>query len=291
MPEVEVTVVETGATHDDMARLVAGTIDFAVDDCVDAMVMLHYGVGREEYVGKPWDKVRVWITYTNAPNYFCVVDEGPFTKIKGIKDLHGQLFNAGIPGSSTNYDTTTMFKKLGIEPNWYKGSVGDAKEACKDLACCGFVKSCPKFDILDSLFLDLASVRKIRILSFTEDELKVALATVPGLSRVECPANAIEVIPPHPPLLSWGFLLSSCLTTDIPQEIGYKMSKAVLDNWDDICAVYPASKFYDPIKDNIRDVDAIPGPACPFHAGLVQYYEELGIKVPAKLVPPEYERK
>jgi len=293
VPEVDVTVMETGATHDDLVKCREGIIDLAVDDALDGMAMAYNGTMREEYIGKPFRSLRVWLAYTRAPNYFCVVNEGKCAKIKTLKDLHGRRYSAGIPGSSTEFATKLVLNKLGIKPKWYRGSLTDAKEACKDLASCGYSKTCPKFDKLDGTMMDLATVRKVKIIPFTEEEIKIALETDPGIIRIDCPANQIETIAPHPALVSFGFLLSGFMTTKISQDIGYKMTRAVVDHWDDIVAVYPASGFYDPLKDNLADLTAVPSAANPppFHAGLVQYMEEKGLKVPAQLIPPEYIKK
>jgi len=292
VPGVAVTVMETGATHDDLVKFRDGIIDFAVDDALDGITMAYNGKMREQYIGKPITSVRVWLSYTRAPNYFCIVNEGKFAKINNLKDLNQQPFSAGIPGSSTEFCTRTILNTMGIKPNWYRGSIADAKEACKDLYVAGFSKTTPKFDILDTTMMDLATMRKIKILSFTEEEIKNALGIVPGIVRIDCPADAIKTLSPHPKLTSFGLLLSSFLSTKISQEIGYKMTRAVADNWGDIIAVYPASKYYDPLKDNLADLSSVPvdkNPP-PFHAGLVQYYEERGFKVPSRLIPPEYKK-
>jgi TRAP-type uncharacterized transport system substrate-binding protein len=39
VPGVTVTVMETGATHDDLVKLREGIIDFAVDDALDGLLL------------------------------------------------------------------------------------------------------------------------------------------------------------------------------------------------------------------------------------------------------------
>ena len=69
------------------------------------------------------------------------------------------------------------------------------------------------------------------------------------------------------------------------------MTKALAENWGEFQAAYKTS--WKPIEDDIALTGSVAAAtdAPPLHAGVVQYYEEKGYKVPAELIPPEYKKK
>jgi len=292
VPEVEVSVVETGATHDNLVKTRAGMLDFGWCTSYDGSCMAYSGTMREEYKkAGPYKELRTGPGYVASATYYVIVDEGPYKKIKKLEDLEGVKFSAGIKGSATEFAAHLILDALGITPKWTPGSYGDMIAAAKDLELAGVVKWTAHIQ-LDSSLLDLQSRRKVKILSFTEDQLKTALKTVPGMVSFRVPAGAITALPEHPAITTYGMVVGPNLTTKMPQDIVYKMTKALCEHWDEFIAAYKSSKPWKPIEDELKywseiaEITTVP----PFHAGMVQYFEEQGYKVPAKLIPPEYKK-
>jgi TRAP-type uncharacterized transport system substrate-binding protein len=60
----------------------------------------------------------------------------------------------------------------------------------------------------------------------------------------------------------------------------YLVVKALFENQADMIAVHPSSKYMT-AKNNLNF-------NVPLHAGVIRYMKEVGIDVPARLIPPEY---
>ncbi|MDI7261701.1 MAG: TAXI family TRAP transporter solute-binding subunit, partial [Thermodesulfobacteriota bacterium] len=151
VPGLRVTVVETGATHDNLMRVKKGHLHFASVTCPEGTVMAYYGTHR--WKGAPWPKYRILNHYTIINQSYAVrADSG----IKTIGELHGKKFHFGIPGSATEYNATIVFEALGIKPERVLGSLGDAVAMTKDGRVVGFVKSTP-IKVLDSSIADVRS--------------------------------------------------------------------------------------------------------------------------------------
>jgi TRAP transporter TAXI family solute receptor len=283
VPEMRVTLVETGATHDNLKRMKKGQLDFATITCPDGIVMAYYGTFL--YKGDPWPKYRILNYFYTTQEYHVVRAD---SEIKSIRELEGKKFHLGIPGSATEYNSRVIFTKLNLKPNLVVGSLGDALSMAKDNRIVGFVKSSPP-KILDSMIADLKTLTPISILSFTEEELKIALNAVPGIVRIDVPVGGITGAPDLGPITTWGKLGGTVLTSEIPEEVGYKMIKALVENWADLCAVHKEASYYDPIKSTIKWNVSFATPV-PLHAGVVRYFKEKGFDVPASIIPPEYKR-
>jgi len=72
------------------------------------------------------------------------------------------------------------------------------------------------------------------------------------------------------------------------QETGYRIMKAVLKGWKEIGEAYPPAQGIKPIEDAFAQTPEVK--EVLFHAGVVQMAQEMGINVPARLIPPEYKK-
>ena len=74
--------------------------------------------------------------------------------------------------------------------------------------------------------------------------------------------------------------------SQMPQDVGYRIAKAVLKGWPEVNEAYPPTRGLHPIEDALKHTPNVKG--VYFHAGVVQLARELKIDVPAHLIPPEY---
>jgi TRAP transporter TAXI family solute receptor len=296
VPEVKVTVVENTVTHKGMIQLQHRMLDYGVVTTADALVMAYTGTVRDEYKKHgPWPELRIFLPgYHWMRWYVVIVDEGSCVAIETLEDLAGKRFSAGIPGSSLDFATPRAFKELGIEPDWVKGAFGDVVSMCKDLACCGFIKAGAGVQ-LDASMLDLQSMRKIKIIPWTDKQVEIAMKAIPGTMKYTVPAGAIKALPNAPAFTTWGSSINGFSTPALSQDLGYKMSKALGEHWNELVAAYPSAAEWKPGESDLKLWTMVqdmagPGKIPPIHAGTVQYYEEKGYKVPADFIPPEYKK-
>jgi TRAP-type uncharacterized transport system substrate-binding protein len=140
--------------------------------------------------------------------------------------------------------------------------------------------------------MDIMTRTKMKILSFTDDQMKTALKARPGLFSGKEPAGTIKgFYKDHPDIVSFVNGLSFYSGKNVPQEHGYQIMKAICEHYDGIVAALPMARKIDPISDTIKyGLQTAEMVGLPLHAGAVQYLQEIGKEVPAILIPPEYKK-
>ena len=143
--------------------------------------------------------------------------------IKDIYDLEGRPFCPGMLGGSSERTGMDIFRILGIRPNICHMSYADAIEAMKDERIVGFVKP----GIRDSSILDVASSMKIRIISFSDDDLEKILRNVVGLRKSVVPSGMYQGVEEFKTVENeW----SDFVRKDFPVELAYKIVKTIWEN-------------------------------------------------------------
>jgi hypothetical protein len=79
----------------------------------------------------------LWV-YVIAPQNAIVRKDSGITSFSGLSD---QRFNPGLKGSATEKTSEAVFKVLGIQPDYVRGSTTDIVTAVKDNHIKGYVKS------------------------------------------------------------------------------------------------------------------------------------------------------
>ena len=92
-----------------------------------------------------------------------------------------------------------------------------------------------------------------------------------------------DVYPGVPGFQTFGTPLGANILASVPQELQYKVVKAMLDHWDEYLTIIPRYEIFEsPFKFTLEF------PVMPLAAGTVQYLKEEGYTVPEELIPPEY---
>lgn len=285
-PGVEVTIVETGASLDNLQRLRTG--DIGIGSCItnDGAAMSYKGFGKFD---TPDKDLRFYFIYLMNIVHIIVREDSGITS---LEQLNGKRFSAGMVGAGSTYNTKEIFKALNIKPNYFVGSLADAIAALKDNRIVGYSKAGAGFGAIDSTTMDVMTRTRVRILGFTDDQMKIALKARPGLFYGKEPAGTIKgYYKDHPEINSFANGLSVYSRTNIPQEQGYQIMKAIVEHFDEITPTIPKSARMDPVKDTLKyGLQTAKMVGLPLHAGVVQYLQEIGQEVPAILIPPEYKK-
>ncbi len=284
VPEVRVTVLETGATHDNIQRLAKKQVQLMAASGVDGTSMAYHGIAK--YEGNPVKTVRMVILYYLTFGAYVVrADSG----VKTLRDLHGKRFYTGIPGSSGEYASNTVFKILGIQPQIIFGSLGDAMDMMKENRIVGLMRY-PALKSLDSTIVDVNTHTPVRLLSFTEEEITKVIPALPGNARIDIPAGTVLGLRQQGPVLTYSSGAGLFATSDLPAELVYRMIKGIVAEWQkELVPIFAEAAQFHAIKDTIRVAGSF-GAIAPLHAGAVRYFMEQGYEVPAKLIPPEWKK-
>lgn len=69
------------------------------------------------------------------------------------------------------------------------------------------------------------------------------------------------------------------IRADVDADIVYKLTKTIYENLDYLYNIHKATKY-------MKLESALSGLPAPLHPGALKYYKEVGVKVPARMIPP-----
>ncbi|HIX62214.1 MAG TPA: TAXI family TRAP transporter solute-binding subunit [Candidatus Halomonas stercoripullorum] len=267
---VRSSVVETGATVDNLRRIVRGQVDMGL---VTTNVGYHAYAGEGDFEGRPVDNRLLWV-YSAAPQNVVMREDAG---VSSIADLEGVRLNPGITGSATEATTVSVMETLGIAPEYVRGSTTDVVAGVKDNRMAGYVKS-GVGNRLDGSSMDIATFTPIQVLSLSEEQAEQLREQMPDISVVEIPEGAAEGIPAY---TTWSFGLAMHSSPDLDEEIAYQIVKAVMENPEPQISALA----------NLAEVDlaelTLESGTVPFHPGAARYFEEQGYEIPDRLQPVE----
>jgi len=267
---VRSSVVETGATVDNLRRIVRGQVDMGL---VTTNVGYHAYAGEGDFEGRPVDNRLLWV-YSAAPQNVVMREDAG---VSSIADLEGVRLNPGITGSATEATTVGVMETLGITPEYVRGSTTDVVAGVKDNRMAGYVKS-GVGNRLDGSSMDIATFTPIQVLSLNEEQAEQLREQMPDISVVEIPEGAAEGIPAY---TTWSFGLAMHSSPDLDEEIAYQIVKAVMENPEPQISALA----------NLAEVDlaelTLESGTVPFHPGAARYFEEQGYEIPDRLQPVE----
>ena len=267
---VRSSVVETGATVDNLRRIVRGQVDMGL---VTTNVGYHAYAGEGDFEGRPVDNRLLWV-YSAAPQNVVMREDAG---VSSIADLEGVRLNPGITGSATEATTVGVMETLGITPEYVRGSTTDVVAGVKDNRMAGYVKS-GVGNRLDGSSMDIATFTPIQVLSLSEEQAAQLREQMPDISVVDIPEGAAEGIPAY---TTWSFGLAMHSSPDLDEEIAYQIVKAVMENPEPQISALA----------NLAEVDlaelTLDSGTVPLHPGAARYFEEQGYEIPDRLQPVE----
>lgn len=271
VPDVAITVVETGATKDNYNRMERGELSFGQGGASECYMAQH---GAGVWKGLTMTRHRYFVSTSKQVYVFAVTDESGITK---LSELNGKDYNPGLKGSMTEMLAYTAFEANGIKPKLVPGSTGEAVDAMKDRRIVGFVKS-TGLDTPDSSLQDVATVRKVRILSFSPEEQKKFSAQLPMWAFYDVD-NTLYGHEGMSKTIGGQFGIT--VDTNMDADLVYRMVKAVCENSEEI------GKTYAPAR-GVNFAELTSQAYAWLHPGVIRYLKEKGYKLEKHQLPPEY---
>ncbi len=276
--EVRVTAIESGATKDNLVRIGKGEFDMGHSDSVG-----HYEALRGLGGYKENPSLRLLINYCGdavpAPLALVVrADSG----ISTVQELEGKPFHPGGHGSGAEQNLMAMFKVLGIKPNYFIASMAEAERAILEKRIVGTNKGSLGVRKPDGMIMRIEIRVPMRPLFYSDDDIKKIKAAIPYYSFVELEPGVYKG------QVGTGKIFANQLgiatTPKIPEDIAYKMVKAILADRETQIAALPISRPTDLVKATLESNHLI------LHAGTVRCFKEMGVDVPQQMIPPEYKK-
>jgi TRAP transporter TAXI family solute receptor len=267
--DIEASVVETGATMDNLRRIERNQIDLGL---VTTNVAQHAHSGTKAFDGKAMENLGLLWVYTGAPQNVIVREDAG---INSLADLAGQRFNPGIKGSATESTTEAVFQALDLSSDYVRGSTTDIVDMIKDNRVTGYVKSGAGLK-LDSSTLDIATFTPIKVLSLTDAQKQVLIEKMPDISVVDIPEGAADGIPAYS---TWSFGVGVGASTSLSEDTAYKIVDAIMKDKEVQGAAMASVKGVDLAKLTLQYA------TIPLHPGAAKWFRDNGYEIPANLDP------
>jgi TRAP transporter TAXI family solute receptor len=261
IPDVRSTAQVTRASTESLNLLQAGRAElaFTPDDALSAAWR-----GDEEAGFKtPLDKLRgLSATYQNYIQIIARADSG----IRTVADLKGKRLAVGTARSPTDFNARAILRAAGLS---YRdlakveyAPFGQAAELMKERQLDAMLQSA----VAGSLAIrDLARALKIVVVTIPREMLGKAGDVY---QPATLPANTYPGQTSDVPTAAIRYFLVT--QSDVSEELGYQMTKALYDNLDALVIANSAAK-------EIRRENAVAGMRVPLHPGAEKYYREVGV--------------
>ncbi|MFZ5943087.1 MAG: TAXI family TRAP transporter solute-binding subunit [Bacillota bacterium] len=233
--------------------------------------------GKGKFEGNAYKELRsISMLWPNVEHFTLVEDK---VKTGNVKDIKGLGISVGPSGSGTEESTLIIMKGLGLTANDIKPEYlgySESADAMKNGNIDGAsMPAGPPASAVTDLY---ASPTKVRVLDFTEEDLK-------GINSVFDTWYAYTIQPnvypgqdkPINTIAQPNWLAVSAPTDE---ETVYLLTKTLFENLQEMHAVHQSAK-------NITLETALDGLPAPLHAGAYKYFKEKGMNIPDRLIPPE----
>ena len=272
--DIQVTVVETGGFVENLVRIHKKSILLGPADA-SAGYAAYKGI--IDFEGRPMPALRsLWGGYV-TPIHIVTSKKSGVTTLEGLNGLSFAM----NPGTTSGRVIELYFDAIGIKPDYKMMGIAASVDAMKS----GVVDGWFKAGFKDAAVLDLESTMDINIIPITKESITTMNKKYPqhGLSMT-VPAGLFKALPKDQ--LSFAYVISDFVHMDVPDDVVYKIVKAVYEKREDIVSTLSTLKegrFTDMYQ---MAIDFELG--VPFHPGAAAFYRDtLNVTIPEVLLPPK----
>lgn len=270
------TAISSAGSGENIQLLKNKEADLAIIQSLNG-VMARQGKGR--YKNDPQPFLRsISVLWENVEHFVILekfVNSGDMSDLKNIRKKN---FSIGRRGSGTEISGREILKSLGYFPekDFRLSFLGYAPSAnaLQNGRIVGMnIPAGPPASAITQAFAAIGS-KKIRILEFTENQVKAVNLVFPVWKRFMIPPDTYPGQKKVIQTISQPNLL--VVHQDLPEDVVYKIVKTMYENLDYLKKIHQATR--------VMSLDsAVSGLAIPLHPGAVRYYEEKGLSIPSKL--------
>lgn len=194
------------------------------------------------------------------------------SKINKLDDIKGTIVNLGPEGSGARATMEDLMKAKG----WSKSDCKSLSEYKPNeqarMLCDGRIDAIVMLTGHPSSSMqEITSMCETKIIEANDEVINRLVTANPELSRVVIPGGMYVGIPND--IQTFGVRATLVTTTDMSDDVIYKVTKSVFENLDAFKMLHPI--FADLEKNKM----AQEGRTAPYHDGAVRYYKEAGIQI------------
>ena len=217
------------------------------------------------YAGTTKGKVLSWIAIAPMAVHVIALKDGP---VKSLADLKGKRIGMGQPGGTSLFDAQHLVEAVGIAPDKdfkpFRIRLGSMIDSLADgnLDAAIWNGSFPLPPVVK-----LTATREVTVLPVPDDVFKRVQEKYPPYFRLTIPANLYKGVGATS---TYGLGNALVISKDVPEDLVYRMTKAIFENLNALKAVHPA--FGRVSKETVLN-----GFAAPLHPGALKYFREIGV--------------
>ena len=236
----------------------------------DVAYQAYHGDGK--FKDKPQNILTMAAMYPNILQIVTRKGSG----IKNVTDFKGKTVSTGAPGSGTAFMAELVLNALDIDMNSFtvrRLSFNENANALRDRTIdAGFWVVAPG----TSSIMDLATTHEIEMVSFTPEQQKKVADAYGFYSSWDLEGGVYRgVDKPTPTISVWNVIICQKQLSD---DLVYKLTKVLFERNDYMQKIHPFARYTTP-------ENAVGKSPIPLHPGAIKRLKELGISVPAKLMP------
>lgn len=198
--------------------------------------------------------------YPNVVQFIVPAD----SDIKSIKDLKGKRISLGAPGSGTRVSATNILASLGITDKDIDAQSLNYTATTNAISAGQIDAGVIVGSVGVGAITELAFTHKIRILSFTADELKKVSEDNTSYQSIEVPAESYKNVSAFNAPAVWNILI---VNKNMDTDLAYQMTKVAFENMSKINQVISVTKFT--TLENMNKLNGI-----DLHPGSLKYLKE-----------------
>ena len=195
--------------------------------------------------------------------------------VKSLSELAGKRLGAGPRAGTSGTYFPKIFKALGIPAVFIYGSLEEMASQVIGGQLDGVALAT---GVPVPALQEIEAKEPLEFIPLTPEQLGTVRRLMPELSTSTLPRGSYpSLTEDYPTIGLFNFVIAH---KDLPEDLVYRAVKAVYDNHERLVRAHPAGR--ETVPANVtRDT------FLPLHPGAVRYYREIGVDLPAVLVPGE----
>lgn len=257
---IEVTAEETKGYVANIALMQNGELEASMATSLSAY---EAWAGTGNYAGTEPGKILAWMSIAPVAMHIIALQDGPVTS---VADLEGKRIGMGQPGGVSMLDADVLMRMVAgedFEP--FRVRLGDMVDMLSDgnIDAALWNGSFPLAPVIK-----LAATRDLKLIPVEDDFFGALQAEYPPYFRLSIPGGTYEDVAEE--TQTYGLANGLVISSDVPEERVYEMTKAIFENLDALAGVHPA--FGKMSVDTVLN-----GFGSPLHPGALRYYREIGV--------------